>query len=109
MEVGEVHRWHWAASVRLTGLQGAPLANAPFRDDPALGQDKDQANNFDYSVPGTYGPTDVVCPFTCHTRKTAPRNVDPYVDKTVLESALMVRAGLAYGDEVRDDRPPYGS
>ncbi|OSX60769.1 hypothetical protein POSPLADRAFT_1146641 [Postia placenta MAD-698-R-SB12] len=49
---------------------------------------------------GQFGSSDSVCPFTAHTRKTAPRNLDPYLQKQFLERALIVRAGLPYGPEV---------
>lgn len=66
-----------------------------------MADDPDQANNFDYTVPSQTGPSDIRCPFVAHTRKTAPRNLDPYVDKKFLESALVVRGGMPYGKEVR--------
>ena len=51
-------------------------------------------------MPHQTGPSDIRCPFIAHTRKTAPRNLDPYVNKTLLESSLVVRAGMPYGKEV---------
>ena len=76
-----------------------------MRDDPVLGKDNNRNNDFDYhirddpSIPPDV-LTDYYCPFIAHTRKTAPRNLDPYVDKKLLESALVVRAGMPYGKEV---------
>jgi deferrochelatase/peroxidase EfeB len=57
-------------------------------------------NNFDYTVPGVTEPTDQFCPFTAHVRKTAPRNLDPYLSKQFLEAGSILRAGLPYGPEV---------
>ncbi|EED79944.1 predicted protein [Postia placenta Mad-698-R] len=87
---------------RLVGRwkSGAPLATAPYRDDASIPLDEDKVNNFDYTVKGQFGPSDSVCPFTAHTRKTAPRNLDPYLQKQFLESMLVIRAGLPYGPEV---------
>ncbi|TFY79001.1 dyp-type peroxidase [Hericium alpestre] len=96
---------------RLVGRwkSGAPLANAPYRDNYKLAA-LDKRNDFDYTVPGQTGPSDRFCPFSAHTRKTAPRNLDPYVQKKFLESAVVVRAGIAYGPEIaqaeRDNYDP---
>ncbi|TFY80200.1 dyp-type peroxidase [Hericium alpestre] len=86
---------------RLVGRwkSGAPLANAPYRDDPTLIY-QDRINDFDYTVPGQVGPSDRYCPFSAHTRKTAPRNLDPFVQRKELEAAVVVRGGIAYGPEV---------
>jgi deferrochelatase/peroxidase EfeB len=86
-------------------VKGAPLATCPFKDNPEFAQDKDKANDFDYRVRGVPGVsskviTDYYCPFTAHTRKTAPRDLDPLVQRKYLESGAIVRAGLPYGPEV---------
>ncbi|KAJ8096311.1 hypothetical protein PM082_011467 [Marasmius tenuissimus] len=87
---------------------GAPIALAPIRDDPDLGNDPKRNNDFDYSVrdvPGVspHEPSDYYCPFTAHSRKTVPRNLDPYVSRQYLESGAIVRAAIAYGPEVTED------
>lgn len=87
---------------------GAPLAKCPFKDDQAMADDPDRNNDFDYvvrDVPtiSADGPSDYYCPFTIHTRKTAPRNLSPYIDPKFLESSSIVRGGLPYGPEVTDD------
>ncbi|KAH7884493.1 hypothetical protein F5I97DRAFT_1811771 [Phlebopus sp. FC_14] len=90
----------WGARMIGRWPSGAPLALAPVFDDPELAKDEKRNNNFDYLVPGIFGPTDIHCPFTAHTRKTAPRNLDPFAGKKFLESASIVRAGIPFGDEV---------
>lgn len=67
--------------------------------------DPDRNNDFDYVVRDNPNispnmPSDYYCPFTAHTRKTEPRNLDPYVSKRFLESGSIVRGGLPYGGEV---------
>lgn len=70
-----------------------------------LAKDNTRNNDFDYRVRGVPGVsskdiTDTFCPFTAHTRKTAPRDLDPYIQRRFLESGMIVRAGLPYGVEV---------
>ncbi|KDQ07943.1 hypothetical protein BOTBODRAFT_180290 [Botryobasidium botryosum FD-172 SS1] len=87
---------------RLVGRwkSGTPLANAPYRDDEKL--DKENWNNFNHKVKGYATPTNVHCPFTAHTRKTAPRNLDLYIAREFTESSMIVRAGIPYGRDVKD-------
>ncbi|KAG9123423.1 hypothetical protein FRC07_014957 [Ceratobasidium sp. 392] len=89
---------------RLVGRwkSGAPLARCPYKDNPAMAKNEDENNDFDYSIPGTNEPSNLYCPFTIHTRKTSPRNLDPYVSRKYLESGSIVRGGLPYGPEVTD-------
>ncbi|CAE6500184.1 unnamed protein product [Rhizoctonia solani] len=98
---------------RLVGRwkSGAPIAlkETSLKDDLVLGGDPKRNNNFDYSVrdvPGVsaQAPSDYYCPFTAHSRKTAPRNLDPYVARQFLESGSIIRAGIAYGPEARAER-----
>lgn len=68
--------------------------------------DADRNNDFDYVVRDNpniskYEPSDYYCPYTIHTRKTAPRNLEPYIGAKYLESGSIVRGGLPYGPEVR--------
>jgi deferrochelatase/peroxidase EfeB len=65
-----------------------------------MADDPKRNNDFDYTVSGVDEPTDKLCPFTAHTRKTAPRNLDPYLSRQFLEAGSIVRAGLPYGGEV---------
>ncbi|KAA1475652.1 Dyp-type peroxidase [Dentipellis sp. KUC8613] len=82
---------------------GAPIAKAHFRDDQQLADNPDQVNNFDYSVPNVPMPTDRFCPFTAHTRKTMPRNLNPFMIPKFLESVAVVRGGIPYGPEQERD------
>ncbi|CAE6439656.1 unnamed protein product [Rhizoctonia solani] len=87
---------------------GAPLPLAPIRDDRELGDDPKRNNNFDYTVRDVAGvssltPSDYYCPFTAHSRKTVPRNLDPYISRRYLESGAIVRAAIPYGPEVTDE------
>ncbi|KAG0708650.1 hypothetical protein DFH29DRAFT_426704 [Suillus ampliporus] len=99
----------WGARMVGRWPSGAPLARAPVRDDPKMATDANENNNFDYTVPGVHEPTDRICPFTAHTRKTAPRNLDPYVSKKFLEASSIIRAGLPYGCEVTDAEKKSGT
>ncbi|KAG8755866.1 hypothetical protein FRC11_005722, partial [Ceratobasidium sp. 423] len=92
---------------RLLGRRksGAPLTLAPIRDDRILADGPKRNNKFDYAVKNVPGvspltPSDYYRPFTAHTRKTTPRNLDPYVARNYLESGSIIRAGIPYGKEV---------
>lgn len=92
----------------LTFFQGAPVALCPYKDDPQLAVDPKRNNNFDYRVRGVPGVSPrehsaLYCPFFTHTRKTVPRNLDPYIQQAFLESSMIVRGGLPYGPEVMLD------
>ncbi|KAK7681872.1 hypothetical protein QCA50_015221 [Cerrena zonata] len=92
----------WGARMIGRWKSGCPVALSPYRDSTSIADDPDKVNNFDYTVENQTGPSDIRCPFVAHTRKTAPRNLDPYVDKKFLESALVVRGGMPYGKEYKD-------
>ena len=79
--------------------KGALLALAPLKDNEALGQNMNENNNFDYRVDGKF--SDISCPFTAHTRKIVPRDLDPFINKDFLKSSMIMRAGIPYGPEVR--------
>jgi deferrochelatase/peroxidase EfeB len=79
--------------------KGALLALAPLKDNEALGQNMNENNNFDYRVDGKF--SDIKCPFTAHTRKIVPRDLDPFINKDFLKSSMIMRAGIPYGPEVR--------
>ncbi|KAK2462151.1 hypothetical protein APHAL10511_005849 [Amanita phalloides] len=95
---------------RLVGRwkSGAPLATCPYRDDTKMANNPKTNNDFDYVVRGNPNisplwPSDYICPFMAHVRKTAPRNLDPLISKKYLESGSIVRAGIPYGPEVTDE------
>jgi len=71
-----------------------PLALSPYVEDPTF-LDPEQINNFDYTETGGR------CPFGAHVRKTAPRNLQPVISKEYLDTSVIVRAGIPYGEEVR--------
>ncbi|KAJ7057445.1 hypothetical protein C8F01DRAFT_1256708 [Mycena amicta] len=94
----------WGARLVGRWKSGAPLALCPFKDDPELAVDPKRNNNFDYRVRNVAGVSprdhsDRFCPFFSHTRKTVPRNLDPFVQQAFLESSMIVRAGIPYGPE----------
>ncbi|KAF8869718.1 hypothetical protein CPB84DRAFT_1803607 [Gymnopilus junonius] len=94
---------YFAATIIGRWKSGCPLALSPFKDDPAYAVDKtDKTNDFDYSIPGVYGPSDLHCPFAAHARKTNPRNVDPYLSRSVAERAAIARAACPYGTDYSD-------
>ncbi|KAK2462146.1 hypothetical protein APHAL10511_005844 [Amanita phalloides] len=87
---------------------GAPIAVCPYRDSPKIAADPEKNNDFDYVIRddpkiSPLFPSDYRCPFTAHVRKTAPRNLDPFVSQKYLESGSIIRAGLPYGPEVSDE------
>ena len=78
--------------------KGAPLAKTPYRDDTYY-LDPSRINDFDYTVGNPEGgPPN--CPFAAHIRKTAPRNLNPLIQKEYLDASVIVRAGVPYGPEV---------
>ncbi|KAA1475658.1 Dyp-type peroxidase [Dentipellis sp. KUC8613] len=88
---------------------GAPIAKAPYRDDLEVAENEDEVNDFDYTVEGIPGPTNRFCPFTAHTRKTMPRNLDPFMTPKFFESVASVRAGIPYGPEVTKEERDAGA
>jgi deferrochelatase/peroxidase EfeB len=78
--------------------KGAPLAKTPYRDDTYY-LDPKRINDFDYTVGNPEGGPPY-CPFAAHIRKTAPRNLNPLIQKEYLDASVIVRAGVPYGPEV---------
>ncbi|KAI0399119.1 Dyp-type peroxidase [Xylaria palmicola] len=78
---------------RLVGRwkSGAPVVLTPTRDDPTLAHAQDFAFN---------PASQEKCPFAAHIRKTNPRGDLP---STVRETRRIIRRGIAFGPEVRDD------
>ena len=78
---------------------GAPIDLTPDVDDPALGNDPNRNNNFNYIHPGEDPATDQSrCPFTAHIRKTNPRDLES--QNLIPEFFHAIRAGTPYGPEV---------
>lgn len=76
---------------------GAPIDLTPLVDDPTLGANPTQNNNFDFSHLGSLIVNDQSrCPFSAHIRKTRPRS-DLLNANTVNQA---IRAGIPYGPEV---------
>jgi Dyp-type peroxidase family len=88
---------------------GAPVMRSPKADEPSLGKDELENNNFGYH--GSSGDRDgVVCPFGAHIRKANPRE-DKEADGRNLNITntqwhRMLRRGVPYGApyDPADDR-----
>ncbi|KAJ6603570.1 fungal peroxidase [Mycena vulgaris] len=77
---------------------GAPVDLAPLFDDPVLGADPTQNNDFTFEHPGSIlAINQTSCPFSAHIRKTRPRADLSTPEET--EHHIM-RAGIPYGPEV---------
>jgi deferrochelatase/peroxidase EfeB len=75
--------------------QGAPIDLASW-DDPVLGADPHQNNDFDFTHPGSNLASDQsYCPFAAHIRKTRPR-ADEQPENLINQ---IMRAGIPYGIE----------
>ncbi|KIM21575.1 hypothetical protein M408DRAFT_12506 [Serendipita vermifera MAFF 305830] len=74
---------------------GAPIDLSPLADNPALGADPNQNNNFDFFHAG-FNPTsdESHCPFAAHIRKSRPRSDQPSPLNAIM------RAGIPYGPEL---------
>jgi len=92
---------------RLVGRwkSGAPIDLAPIQDNPTIGADPEQNNNFLYNFTNPDDFSDQTrCPFSAHLRKTNPRNdllqlLDGAPD-TFLAPHRIIRQGIPYGPEV---------
>jgi Dyp-type peroxidase family len=74
---------------------GAPVDNFSLRDQPSIGKDAMQNNNFDFSHDGSDMTSDQShCPFAAHIRKTRPRK------DLIAPANSIMRAGIPYGPEV---------
>ena len=89
-----MHQFSWLSL-------GAPNDLAPLKDDPALGADPNQNNNFRFAFPDDQTTQDR-CPFAAHIRKMNPRadleDLNPHATTT----RRIVRAGIAFGREVSE-------
>jgi Dyp-type peroxidase family len=87
---------------------GAPLALAPERDEPALGEDPSRINDFDYAD----DPRGLKTPLGSHIRRMNPRATKLEVLSDV-NIRRIIRRGTSYGEPLpptvlRDDRKERG-
>jgi Dyp-type peroxidase family len=73
---------------------GAPLELAPLHDNPALGDDKNRNNDFEYGD----DPFQRKCPYAAHIRKVYPR--DGTGNEAEVQKHRILRAGIPFGPEV---------
>ncbi|BCW66805.1 peroxidase [Arthrobacter sp. NicSoilB4] len=75
---------------------GAPLALSPDRDDPELGTDPEQNNNFLYGD----DPRGFKCPVGAHARRANPRDALDSDGSVNVRLHRMIRRGTSYGPEL---------
>jgi hypothetical protein len=68
-------------------------------DNPVIGHDPEQNNNFDYGPRNSGNRQQFLCPFAAHTRKTGPRTDLP---QAAIEQHAILRAGIPFGPELND-------
>ncbi len=79
---------------------GAPLVLAPDRDDPALADDPQRNNNFNYAQMDPHG---YAVPLGAHIRRLNPRDTVPNNNRH-----RMIRRGATYGPPLPEDAPEDG-
>jgi Dyp-type peroxidase family len=78
---------------------GAPITNAPDRDNPALAEDLD----FEFEAKNAQGiakdPIGLRCPFAGHIRKTYPRDMarDSGLNESNTQTHRLLRRGIPFG------------
>ncbi|HEX5781846.1 MAG TPA: Dyp-type peroxidase [Solirubrobacteraceae bacterium] len=72
---------------------GTPLDSSPDREDPALVEDKNRNNAFDYGG----DPAGMKCPVGSHIRRMNPRLSMPFEGKLVNRHRI-IRRGITYGE-----------
>ena len=72
---------------------GTPLDSSPDREDPALVEDKERNNAFDYGG----DPAGMKCPVGSHIRRMNPRLSMPFEGKLVNRHRI-IRRGITYGE-----------
>lgn len=82
---------------------GSPLALAPDRPDPALANDPDRVNAFDYSD----DPDGLRCPPGAHIRRTNPRLGLGFDDELSVRQRI-IRRGMTYGKALAAGAPDDG-
>ncbi|MDI1485783.1 MAG: dye-decolorizing heme-containing peroxidase [Ramalina farinacea] len=86
---------------RLVGRwkSGAPVDLAPLKDNPTLGADTQERNDFRYTADNNDQQTQDRCPFAAHTRKTNPR-ADLEDHGIPTDPQRIIRRGIQFGPEV---------
>jgi Dyp-type peroxidase family len=82
---------------------GSPLALRPKRPDPALGNDKDRANDFRYGNDEVGART----PRGAHIRRTNPRDALGWEGRLSARHRIL-RRGMSYGPPLADGAPDDG-
>lgn len=80
-------------------ISGAPVDLAPLKDDPALGANTQERNNFRYTADNNDQQAQDRCPFAAHTRKTNPR-ADLEDHGIPTDPQRIIRRGIQFGPEV---------
>ena len=88
----EAHPGRWRS--------GAPLTLAPEKDDPALGADLQQNNDFNYKEIDPHG---YAVPLGSHMRR-----MNPHDTATNMNRRRMIRRGATYGPHSPEDAPEDG-
>jgi len=78
---------------------GAPLDITPFIDDPKLGVDPQENNNFHFAAESQIQK---LCPFAAHVRKTLPRADLEELPVSIAKFRIM-RRGIQFGPEVTEE------
>lgn len=81
---------------------GAPIVEAQLRDDPALADDPQRNNLFEF-----IRDKQQICPFAAHIRKMNPRG-DRDDPKNSIDPHLIPRRGIPFGREVTDEERNTG-
>jgi Dyp-type peroxidase family len=75
---------------------GAPMELAPLQDNPVLGNDNLENNDFQFGG----DPFQRLCPYAAHIRKAYPRDDFPGGDEAPVQIHRIIRAGITFGPEV---------
>ena len=96
----EEQEWVAAKLMGRWRSSGAPLMFAPDKDDPALANDPQRNNNFDY---GKMDPHGYAVPLGAHIRRMNPRDTAVNVQRR-----RMIRRGATYGPPLPEGMPDDG-
>ena len=96
----EEQEWIAAKLMGRWRRSGAPLALAPERDDPALANDPQRNNDFNY---GKMDPHGYAVPLGAHIRRMNPRDTAVNIQRR-----RMIRRGATYGPPLPEGKPEDG-